>query len=302
VLKIPLSTAELIKGNILSKNDETEMGKIYNLTLVLKDYSDIRTRLLIFPNKNVAEESVKKQYYKIKDLKTIGLRLRLLIMMLDKLKNIKDYTFYFKYPRLSYSILMFMITFTYFFNIEFVASYALLGVISLFVLTSRYYQENVHPYVSSILLSRMHPLFEKQKLQDEEILRNLKNEMKFQENSKVLKKMNKLEQKPESQQFEILTRSMLQEKKNLEELEREELNYKDDIDEGDDEEEKDENLKDKLSNYFTAKSNKSGIAKAMEAVSNLCFMIDTACTVYEKVKNLLLWKSRSGTMLVFVML
>lgn len=96
---------------------------------------------------------------------------------------------------------------------------------------------------------------------------------------------------------------MLQDQKNIEELEREEFLYKDDIQNEEDveeeEEKKGENIKDKISNYFTAKSKKSGLALAFEGMSNICFAIDTLCTVLEKIKNLLLWKSKSATILVF---
>lgn len=74
-----------MKANVLSKK-EAEDGKTYYLDINLKDFSDIRTRLFIYPNKNVTEERVKKQYYKIKDIKMIGLRLRLMIMLINKLK------------------------------------------------------------------------------------------------------------------------------------------------------------------------------------------------------------------------
>jgi len=59
--------------------------------------------------------------------------------------------------------------------------------------------------------------------------------------------------------YTILTRQQHTEKKNIEELEKEESNYKNqiiegEIEEGEGEPEEEENLKDKISNYFTAKS------------------------------------------------
>jgi hypothetical protein len=74
------------------------MDKTYYLDMVIKDYSDIRTKLFIFPNKNVTEESAKKQYYRLKDLKLIVFRLKLILMYLMKFKSINDYLFFFKYP------------------------------------------------------------------------------------------------------------------------------------------------------------------------------------------------------------
>lgn len=304
-LRIPLTTEELVKASILNKK-ETDPDQVYYLDLVLKDYSDIRTKLYIFPNKNVTEESVKKQYYGIKDIKMIGFRLRLMVMMINKLKLINEYVFYFKYPRLSFAILFFLIFFTYFFDMEFAAGYALIAGISLFIFTSQYYNDKIHPLVSRFLLNEMHPLFEKQRLQNEEILRNVKNEIKFEEDAKKKRKLSKIELfETDYHQFEILTRNMLQEKKNLEELRREEFNYKDEIEDEEveeEEKEKDENLKDKISNYFTAKSKKSGLALALEGVSNICFTLDSACTVLEKIKNLILWKNKTASMYVmFIM-
>ena len=78
--------------------------------------------------------------------------------------------------------------------------------------------------------------------------------------------------------------------------------YLDIDDENDEEEEKEDNIKEKISNYFTAKSKKSGISLAFEAISNIWFMIDSVWTIFEKAKNLVFWKSRKGTMLVFWML
>lgn len=96
-----MTTADLIKANVINKKDFEE-EKTFYLDILLKDYSDIRTKLFIFPNKNVTEERVKKQYYKIKDIKLIGLRLKLMIMLIKKLKDLNHYIFYFKYPKFSY--------------------------------------------------------------------------------------------------------------------------------------------------------------------------------------------------------
>lgn len=95
-----METEELIKLSVLKKKDidEKDKDKIYYLDILIKDYSDIRTKLYIFPNKNVTEESAKKQYYRLKDLKLIAFRLKLLIMFVLKFKNINDYVFYYKYP------------------------------------------------------------------------------------------------------------------------------------------------------------------------------------------------------------
>lgn len=59
---------------------------------------------------------------------------------------------------------------------------------------------------------------------------------------------------------------------NLEELEKEELKFKDksiDIGDEDEGEEEDEDFKDKISNYFTAKSKKSGLTLALEGISTI---------------------------------
>lgn len=98
---------------------------------------------------------------------------------------------------------------------------------------------------------------------------------------------------------------MLNEKKNIEELENQEGKFKEDVDEGESDEEeenKDDNLKDKISNYFTAKSKKSGLSQALEAVSNICFALESVVTIAEKLKNLLYWKSKSATMYVLLIL
>lgn len=72
-----------------------------------------------------------------------------------------------------------MLLFTYFFQIDYIASYAILAVILVLILTGDYYSEKVSPFINSIMFSKMHPHFERQKKLDEEVLRNIKNEMKF---------------------------------------------------------------------------------------------------------------------------
>ena len=70
MLKIPLTTEELVKADILNKKD-AESGKTFELEVFIKDYSDIRTKLYDFPNRNVTEENAKKGVYRVKDLRLI---------------------------------------------------------------------------------------------------------------------------------------------------------------------------------------------------------------------------------------
>jgi hypothetical protein len=174
--------------------------------------------------------------------------------------------------------------------------------------TGDYYGNKVSPFINSLLFAKMHPHFERQKKLDEEVLRNIKNEKKFIDDKNLYRKLS-LAEDSNYKNFDILTRQMLSDKRNIEELEKQESKFKDDIDEGDegefDEEEeakeiKDGSYKDKISNYFTAKSKKSGVAQALEAVSNICFALEVVVTIAEKIKNLLLWKSKSATMYVLL--
>lgn len=73
-------------------------------------------------------------------------------------------------------------------------------------------------------------------------------------------------------------------------------------DENDEEEEKEDNIKEKISNYFIAKSKKSGISQAFETISNIWFLVEFLCTIFEKAKNLVFWKSKKATMLIYTML
>ena len=138
-MKIPILTQELIKKNVLNKKDAPNPDKVYNLQVSIKDFSDIRTRLYTYPNRNVLEENQKKQYYRIKDIKQVAFRMRLLIMFLNRLKTVNSYIFYFQYPHLSYFICGFLILFTFFFDIQNAPFYAIFGAI-LFLLLTRYYK------------------------------------------------------------------------------------------------------------------------------------------------------------------
>lgn len=128
-----------MKKNVLNKKDVADPDKVYYLTVLIKDFSDIRTRLYTYPNRNVLEENQKKQYYRIKDIKQVAFRLRLLIMFINRLKTINSYIFYFQYPHLSYFICTCLILFTFFFEIANAPFYAIFGAIS-FLLLTRYYQ------------------------------------------------------------------------------------------------------------------------------------------------------------------
>ena len=218
--------SDLVKAGVITK-DEKDDNISYDLEVFIKDFSDIRTKLYIYPNKNVTEEKAKKTLYKIKDLKLILFRLRLVFMFILKLKQINEYIFYFKYPRLSYLILAFLVIFTFLFDFEFIGSYILIfGILFLFSM-SDYYKSNVHSFISNILFSKMHPMFEQEYNNNDEIIRNYKHEIEYEEDEKKKAKMLKEFDSIDSSYFNILTKNMLQEKKNLEELEKEELNYKD---------------------------------------------------------------------------
>lgn len=70
-------------------------------------------------------------------------------------------------------------------------------------------------------------MFEQEIHNNEEILKNYKQEVEYEEDEKKKAKLLKDIDSVDPSYFNILTKNMLQEKKNLEELEKEELNYKD---------------------------------------------------------------------------
>ena len=70
-------------------------------------------------------------------------------------------------------------------------------------------------------------MFEQEIHNNEEILKNYKQEVEYEEDEKKKAKLLKDIDSIDPSYFNILTKNMLQEKKNLEELEKEELNYKD---------------------------------------------------------------------------
>jgi len=123
---------------VVNKKEVDDLDKIHYLKIFVKDYSDIRTRLYPYPNRNVLEENMKKQYYRIKDIKLVAFRLRLFVMFLNKTKCLKNYIFYFQYPNLSYFICAFLMIFTFFFDINNVPFYAIFGAILFLILTRHY--------------------------------------------------------------------------------------------------------------------------------------------------------------------
>ena len=101
VIQIPLECETLVKLNVIDKKEaEKRKYKNFDFEVLVEDFSDIRTKLLPFPNSDVNEENVKKQYYNLKDLRLILLRLKLIVMFLQKLIALKHFL-NFKYPRLS---------------------------------------------------------------------------------------------------------------------------------------------------------------------------------------------------------
>mmetsp|Transcript_30640 Transcript_30640/g.30136 ORF Transcript_30640/g.30136 Transcript_30640/m.30136 type:complete len:318 (+) Transcript_30640:895-1848(+) len=174
VLKIPIHTSELLKKSVLNKKDIQDAEKTYYLQISLKDFSDIRTRIYTYPNRNILEENQKKQYYRIKDIKQVAFRLRLLIMFINRLKMINHYVFYFQYPNLSYFICGFLILFTFFFEISNAPFYALFGAI-MFLLLTRYYQ-GLSLIFNAVFFENIHPLIEKSNQQDIETLNRIRKE------------------------------------------------------------------------------------------------------------------------------
>lgn len=217
---------DLVKAGVIMKTENDE-NITYDLEVFIKDFSDIRTMLYTYPNKNVTEEKAKKTIYKIKDLKLITLRLRLVLMFIIKLKQINEYVFYFKYPRLSYLIFIFLVLFTFFFDSNFIGTYAVIFAILFLSCTSDYYKTKVHPIVSEILFWKMHQVFDQEMQNNEDIMKNYRQEMEYEQDEKKKAKNQKEIETIEPTYLNILTKHMLQEKKNLEELEKEELNYKD---------------------------------------------------------------------------
>ncbi len=141
--------------------------------------------------------------------------------------------------------------------------------------------------------------------QDIETWSRIKKENKILESTKKKRASRSFCEETDFSRFEILTKVKYQEKKNLVELENEELMYKDDLDEaeGDEEEEhKEMNMKDKLATYFLAKNKKMGISAGWEVLSNLLFLVDQVLTVFEKMKNLIFWKSPTATMYIVFLL
>ena len=167
-----------------------------------------------------------------------------------------------------------------FFDPTYCLSYAILFGIIILIYNSSYYQDIMYPIISDFLFGKLHPVLE---LEEENKRKKNKDEKYFQK-------------------YAILTRKQINEKKNIEELQKEELKFMENPDENAELEEDDneEDFKEKLSNYFTAKSKKSGLTLALEGISTLCFYLETAITVIEKGKNLIMWKSKMTTMLVLI--
>ena len=92
---------------------------------MVEDFSDVRCRFKIFPNKDVLEDVPKKKRYGLKDAKLVMARLRPIVSALKSTKKISQTIFFFKYPKFSVFCMFVLLLITYFFEGESILTYLL---------------------------------------------------------------------------------------------------------------------------------------------------------------------------------
>jgi len=205
----------------------------------VKDYSDIRTLIYDYPNKNVNEEVPKKKRYGVADAKALMARLLPIMNALGWIKIITQLIYYYKYPRFSEAVKWYLVLLAYFWKPEFLLTYIVLFFIILFVYLSEGFKKYCHPVVVGYFTGRLHPNY------------NIEPKVK------------------------ILTKRSLDAKnRSMKDEEEDDSIY---------------SIQNQLGKY----------KKLMSNISVLFFAVEFLINLFEKVKNLLIWKNKKATKLFF---
>lgn len=86
---------------------------------------------------------------------------------------------------------------------NYIASYGLLALIGIFIMTSDYYRDNIHPYVEELLFDKMHPCFVHTNMYNMMIVKNIGKEIQFEDDKQRKRKMSKVDEEKEYQNFEV---------------------------------------------------------------------------------------------------
>jgi hypothetical protein len=73
----------------------------------------IKTFVAFNPNRDVLEDRVKKNDYKLKEIQFVLSKSALALFMLREINEIEKLIFYFKYPKFSYFCIVALVTFIF---------------------------------------------------------------------------------------------------------------------------------------------------------------------------------------------
>lgn len=116
----------------------------------------IDSMIVFNPNRDIVEDRRKKQGYSFKEISTVMTRTKLIIFLLEYLRDIDRPVIYFDYPRFSFFWFLFLEIFVFFFNPYYMLTYLTCFAFLLVGSFSDYWRQYITPYMHQVFFEDRH--------------------------------------------------------------------------------------------------------------------------------------------------
>ena len=156
----------------IPKFDAKKLGLIPNgqsvegngrLHMSIEDMTRIDALIVYNPNRDISEDRPYTQDYSIKDFNTVLTRTKLMINFIETCLQSDAFIFQFYYPRFSYCCWASLQIFIYLFDLRYLLTYTVVGLLWLLLAYSPVWKINVTPKIRKFFFRSklMHPLLKR---------------------------------------------------------------------------------------------------------------------------------------------